>query len=180
MRLRLASLALLQIRDRSVREEAVERRQPEPRLAARERGERDEQAFPAIVVPVPGRAPHGAVAQCADRIALGIELPRRRRCVRRMQQVAILGGEQKDQAIDEAKKLAEEVAAAAVRRSAAARAAAILGVTPESRCRGSAVPPRRRRAGDRARRRPPFGPLRASVPAHSPMVGVPGCPKRLA
>ena len=92
-----------------MREQPTERRQARA-AARRARGrERDEQPFPAIVVPVPGGAPHGAVAQRADGIAVGIELPRRRRRRRRMQQVSILGREQEDQPIDEAQKLSKEI-----------------------------------------------------------------------
>ena len=56
--------------DRLRREQAAERRQAEARLAAREGCERDQQPFPAVVMPVPGGAADGAVAQQADRIAL--------------------------------------------------------------------------------------------------------------
>jgi hypothetical protein len=91
-----------------VREEPIKGRQPKSRLTASKRDENDEQAFPTIVMPVPRGAAHRAVAQGADGIAFRIKLPCRCRCVRRMQQVSILGGEQKDQPVDETQKLTEE------------------------------------------------------------------------
>jgi hypothetical protein len=85
-----------EVRHGGGREQPVQRRQAKPRLAARQRREGDQQAFPAVMVPVPGGAAHRTVAQAAERIALGIELARRRGRTGRMQQIAVLGDEKED------------------------------------------------------------------------------------
>ena len=136
IRWRLASRAWSRSGMASRRKQAAERRQAEHLLAARERGEHDEQTLPAVVVAVPGGAPHRAVAQRGDRIALGVELARRRRDVGRMQQVAVLGGEQEDQSIDEAQQLTEELRQRQRAGAAASRAARRCRDARESRCRG--------------------------------------------
>src|SRR5581483_2095684 len=91
------------------REQAVERRQAKPLLAARERREGDQQSLPAIVMPIPSCPSHRAITQRADRIAISVEFERCGGRVGRMQEVAVLGREQKDQSIDKAEKLAEEL-----------------------------------------------------------------------
>jgi hypothetical protein len=91
------------------RKQPAEGRQAQQLFTAGERGEHDQQARPAVVVAVPGGASHGALTQRSERVARGIEAASRRQGVWEMQQVAVLGGEQKDQAIDEAQKLAEEL-----------------------------------------------------------------------
>jgi len=60
-------------------------------------------------MPVPRGTPYRAVPQRADRVSLGIKLARCGRRLWRMQQVAILGSEQKDQPVDEAQHLSEEL-----------------------------------------------------------------------
>ena len=55
IRLRLASRARFEIGDHIRREQAAERRQAKPLLAARQRRESDEQTFPAVVVRGPRR-----------------------------------------------------------------------------------------------------------------------------
>ena len=91
----------------AAREQAAQRRQAELRLAARERLEGRLQPLEGIGVLVPGGAAHAALAQAGDAIALGIDAARGRGGGRRMQQVAILGGEQEDQAVDQAEQLLE-------------------------------------------------------------------------
>ena len=58
---------------------------------------------------VPGAAADGPVAQQPNRVALGIEPLRGRRCPGGMEEVAVFGGEQKDRAINELQELAEEL-----------------------------------------------------------------------
>jgi hypothetical protein len=65
---------------------------------------------------VPGGAADGVVAQRGQRIALGIEKPHRRAGIRRVQQVAVLGRQQEDQAIHQPQELAEEVGQRALLR----------------------------------------------------------------
>ena len=56
---------------------------------------------------VPGGAAHAALAQAGDAVALGVDAARRGRGGVGMQEVAVLGGEQEDQAVDEAEQLLE-------------------------------------------------------------------------
>ena len=128
MRLRLASRAPSRSGDGIWREQAAERRQAEPLLAARERGEGDRAALPSGR----GAGPRRRAAR-RGRARRRPNSPRRRACaaaaarVRRMQQVAVLGGEQKDQPIDEAEKLAEELRQRQRADCSCSRSAALLG-----------------------------------------------------
>ena len=96
-----------ELRGLVVGEQAAERRQAEPRLAARERREGRLQPLEGVGVLVPGGAAHAALAQAGDAVALGVDAAGGRRGARRMQEVAVLGGEQEDQAVDEAEQLLE-------------------------------------------------------------------------
>src|SRR5581483_8907732 len=95
----------LDMRQQPAREQAAQCRQAEPGLASFERREAGLEALPGIAVAIPGRAAHRALAQARDRIAVGVDLARLLRRIGRMEEAAILGREQEDQAIDEAEQL---------------------------------------------------------------------------
>ena len=132
----------------------------------RERLEGRLQPLEGIGVLVPGGAAHAALAQAGDAVALGVDAARRGRGVLRMQQVPVLGGEQEDQAVDEAEQLLEiglrgEVAAVSAWRSAVL-ARCSMKPWPAPR-----APPRRPGAACRGRRPPRSGRARASARAGS-------------
>ena len=96
-----------EILSRVVGEEAAEGGQAEPQLAVGERLEGRLQALEGVSVLVPSGSAHEALAQAGDAVALGVDPARRGRGGVGMQEVAVLGGEQEDQAVDEAEQLLE-------------------------------------------------------------------------
>ena len=88
-------------------EEAAEGREAQLFLAAHERPEAGLEAFPSICVPVPGCPAHRPLAQASQRVAFGITSSRLLGSAGRMQQSAIFGCEEEDQAIDDPQKLLE-------------------------------------------------------------------------
>src|SRR5262249_1429655 len=99
----------LEFRDHIWREKPTERAEAEPLLAAGERVEGDEQPFPAVVMLVPCRASYGAIAQSTDRVAFRIEFAPHRNRIRRMQQIAVFGCEQKNEPVNETQELTEKL-----------------------------------------------------------------------
>src|ERR1700722_948485 len=82
-------------------EQAAEAGEPEPLLAAHKREEDDLQALPLVDVSIPSGTPYRLRPQGGERIALRVELTRGRRRAGCMEQFAVLGDGEEDQAIDE-------------------------------------------------------------------------------
>ena len=93
--------------------------------------------LPFVDMAVPGGAANSLRAQSGERIALGIEAARGRRRDGRMEQFAVLGDGEEDQAIDEPQQLAEEVAERRVPLRRRAREAP--GSRSETQCRALAA-----------------------------------------
>ena len=139
-----------------------------------------EQPFPAVVVPVPGGAPHGPVAQPSDGIALGIELAGAG--CRSPAGAAVCGPRRP------AERSADRRGAEAGRSTSGSGSSPLARRSrsaPLSGWRQKAVAEAEQRGLDAvaqlvAGSDPSFGRHRASVRARSRSAAAPGGPKRLA